>query len=147
MFLNAADDKYLDWTTGKADDKFNLAATYYPVEYTLYKDNVAVDTSGNTLAKVVAYLEALSRDYYILDNTADADAWTALLGDYRIDWKWDYDQAAPNVGQNDQADTLLGNIGVGGDFAKDAAGNALVDGVDYSLTIDFALKITATQID
>ena len=66
--------------------------------------------------------------------------WDAICGNYLITWAWDYDQADPNVGVNDKADTLLGNLIDGVDAGTDY-------GTDVSTKINFNLTITATQID
>ena len=112
--------------TGEAKDIF--VDTYNPIRFAIYKNGSVVSGSESlTLAELITNVEALTGEYEPLTN---------LGATYRIDWVWAFEQL------HDAEDTLLGDI------AADAANaGTRVEGTDYSLTIDFGLKITAEQID
>lgn len=130
VYLGAGD--YKDWTTALTTDTFT-ATEYHPIKFTIKKDGSAVTGyEGVTLAKVEEYIEGLSKE--VAPNTDLA------TGAYVVEWTWDYDVDAAA----DKADTLLGNIAAD----KATYGKKADDSdADYSLTISFALTITATQID
>ena len=115
--------------TGNAKDVF--VNTYNPIRFNVYKDGAATPMTGGeglTLSELVAFVEAFSGEYEP-NVTLDAT--------YKITWAWVYD------GAHDVEDTLLGNLAAD----KATYGAGMTEGTDYNLTIDFALTITATQID
>lgn len=116
---------YSDWTTAAANDTFTATA-YNPVVFTL-KDSQGTELASGKLADIESYLEGKSDDY-----PAGTDLTTVLGGNgtYTLTWAWDF-------AGNDQADTLLGNLASG----KQASINGA------STAIDFAISISATQID
>jgi len=86
---------YLDHTTANSDtDTFNLASDYYPVKYVLTTPDSTVNCA--TLADLKAALEALTT------STVAAGTTVAGAGTYTVTWEWAF-------GQNNQADTFLGN--------------------------------------
>ena len=109
-------------------DTFTLAEDYYPVKWTLTQtrnafgpaNDVVVD--GLTLADVKAAITTLSGAQYAPNTVLDAT--------FQIDWEWAFE------GQNDKADTYLGNCAAG--IITDA--NAILD-------VEFDLTATVTQID
>ena len=119
---------YKDWTTADATDTFT-ATEYHPVKFTVNKNGTDVKTDIS-----LAALET-----YILGLDATYDANDPIDDTYIITWEWTYNVDAAA----DKADTLLGNIAAD----KATYGAGMTEGTDYNLTIDFALTITATQID
>ena len=92
--IKLAAGTYLDYTTAndKADE-FKLDEEYYPVKFTLAKDDSNVVTDG-TLADVAKALTEASAYYGPNSDTLDTT--------YTLTWKWDFNG-------NDKADTYLGN--------------------------------------
>ena len=118
--------EYTNWTQAPYTDTFTLGAAYNPVVFTL-KDGLTTLETG-TLAEIEAFLESKTKEY-----EAGTDLSTILggtSGTYTLTWAWAFDG-------NDKADTLLGNLAAGNQSAI----------VGASTTIDFAIVITATQID
>lgn len=132
VFLKA-NSSLPNMTTGNDDqDTFNNAADYYPIKYTLKKDNTDVKTG--TLSEIEAYLEGQT-----VSQTYDAgtDLSTAF-GTYTLTWEWDFDDSGK--GTNDKQDTLLGDIAAG-------TITTLTAGTDYNLNTDVKISITVTQVD
>lgn len=118
--------EYTDWTQAPYSDKFNLAGAYNPVVFTL-KDGTDTLKTG-TLAEIETFLEGKTGEY--APGTDLSKILGGTTGTYTLTWAWAFNG-------NDKADTLLGNL---------AAGNQS-DIANASTTIDFAIVITATQID
>ncbi|MBQ3193239.1 MAG: hypothetical protein IJB59_06700 [Oscillospiraceae bacterium] len=122
---------YTDWTQSPYTQTFE-ADEYHPVVFTL-KDGATVLETG-TLAEIEAFLEGKSGEYEPGTNLATILGGTS--GTYKLTWAWAFGDAEGITG-NDKADTLLGNLASG---TQAAIANA-------STSIDFAIAITATQID
>lgn len=114
---------YPDMTTS-AGDNFDLDADYYPIIYTLTKQD-GTTVEGN----LQAIKEALNnnQDYKAGANLADS------LGNFTLTWKWAFEQG------QDQADTLLGDL---------AAGTVTgIDTANYNLNTNIELTVSVTQVD
>lgn len=123
VIVPAADDTYLDWTTGNnTSDTFNLADAYTPVVFTL---NYGSTTVSGTLDDIRAHLVTISKDYAPGTNLG------ADFGTFTLTWAWVFNG-------NDKADTLLGNIAAGVD-------TTVYTGVSHE--IDFEIELIVTQID
>lgn len=123
VIVPAADDTYLDWTTGNnTTDKFNLADDYTPVVFTLTYGSTTVT---GTLTDIKNHLTSISTDYAAGTNLG------TTFGQFTLTWAWVFNG-------NDQADTLLGNIAAEVDTTAYA-------GVSYE--IDFEVELVVTQID
>lgn len=120
--LPAATATYLDWTTAATDDKYDLAADYYPVVWTLKQDGADV-VSGN-LEDIEAELTSMSKKYEV-----ESGDFADLVGTWTLDWAWDFSV-------NDKADTTLGQVAAGVDTATGAV-----------LDETFGFSITVTQLD
>lgn len=118
--------EYTDWTQAPYTDKFTLDAAYNPVVFTL-KDGTTTLATG-TLAQIEAFLEGKTNEY--APGTDLSTILGGTSGTYTLTWAWAFNG-------NDKADTLLGNLAAGNQTAIEGA----------STTIDFAIVITATQID
>ena len=127
-----------DMTTGNATDDFDNATDYYPIKYTLAqtKEGATTTATYNTVADLAAALEALTGEYGPNVNLADK------VGTIKITWDWDFDDAG--AGTYDKQDTLLGDLAAGTALTPVVT---LVDGTDYNLETDFAIKVSVTQID
>lgn len=113
----------LDFTTGNdSEDRFNLAADYYPVQFTLTRNGTAVVTDGK-LADVKTALEALNGNYPANTNLDN------VIGNLVLTWHWTFEE-------NDKADTALGQI---------AAGEYSLTGSEINASIDIAVSVT--QVD
>lgn len=158
VFLKAADEKYLDYTTANdPNDKFGLSQDYYPVVFTLthifgdeacsIKDvvpnEIYLDTGKNsenkntetvtgTLAQINDVLTELSNK---MTNLAPGYTFDDT---FTLTWAWDFDDNGS--GTNDKADTLLGNLAAG-------KVTGLTDGTDYNLELKYYFTITVTQVD
>ena len=120
------DGEYTDWTQAPYTGTFTLSDAYNPVKFTL-KDGATTLKTG-TLAEIEAFLESKTNEY--APGTDLSKILGGTTGTYTLTWAWAFDG-------DDKADTLLGNL---------AAGNQTpIAGA--STTIDFAIVITATQID
>lgn len=124
---------YTDYTQAPYTGTFDVAADYHPVVFTL-KDGSNVLKSG-TLAEIKSYLEAGSKEYDPRTDLSKIFS-TSGTGTYTLTWAWAFDNAEHT---NDKADTYLGNV------AANTPDDIAKDGV--STSIDFAIAITATQID
>ena len=118
--------EYTDWTQAPYTGKFTLDDAYNPVVFTL-KDGATTLVTG-TLEQIETFLENKTGEYE--PGTDLSKILGGTSGTYTLTWAWAF------VG-NDKADTLLGNLAAGN---QDAIENA-------STSIDFAIVITATQID
>jgi len=121
-----ANTGYTDWTQAPYTGTFDLPTNYNPVVFTL-KDG-ATELATGTLADIETFLEGKSDEY--APGTDLATILGGTTGTYTLTWAWAFDV-------NDEADTLLGNLAAGTQGAISGA----------STTIDFAIVITATQID
>lgn len=117
---------YTDWTQAPYTNTFDLAAAYNPVVFTL-KDGTTTLATG-TLAQIESFLEEKSDEY--APGTDLSKILGGTSGTYTLTWAWAF-------AGNDKADTLLGNLADGNQSAIEGA----------SITVDFAIVITATQID
>lgn len=118
--------EYTDWTEAPYTGTFTLADPYNPVVFTL-KDGTTTLATG-TLAQIESFLEGKSKEY--APGTDLSKILGGTSGTYTLTWAWAFNG-------NDEADTLLGNLAAGNQTAIEGA----------STTIDFAIVITATQID
>lgn len=126
-----------DMTTGNATDRFDNAADYYPVKFTLTQSTKAVPlVDGGTLAQVKTALTGLTARY-----DANTDLSTAV-GTLKLTWEWDFD--ASGAGTNDKQDTLLGDLAAGTELTPSVT---LTDGTDYNLEEKIRIAISVTQID
>lgn len=121
---------YTDWTQAPYDTQF-AAEEYHPVEFTLKDGETELETG--TLADIVKYLTGKSGDY--APGTDMATVFGGETGTCTLTWAWDFDNNG--AGTYDKQDTLLGNIAAGIDTTV----------ANASTKIDFAISITATQID
>ena len=128
-----AKNGYKDYTSTNSTETFDLAADYYPVVFTLTKnDNGASDeiTKG-TLAQIIAYLADTDGNSEN-GNTPWVDNYDVnkTLGDvyYTLSWTWDFEN------NNDAADTYLANV------------TTTETGVVTS-TGPVSLTVTVTQVD
>lgn len=118
---------YTDWTQAPYSGTFTLADPYNPVVFTL-KDGATTLKTG-TLAQIEAFLEGKTDKY--APGTDLSGILGGTSGTYTLTWAWAFEV-------NDKADTLLGNLAEG--TLQSAISGA-------STSIDFAIAITATQID
>lgn len=128
-----ASKPYADFVT-EADDTFTLAENYYPIRWTL--NDGTKDLVTGTLTDVKAYLDAhVTGDYY--PGTPESgktmtDFANDVAKNFTLSWEWAF-------GQNDQADTYLGNM---------AAGLTATTGAPTAeLNEAFTFTIAVTQID
>lgn len=133
VFLKAGDHPDLTATSPTAT--FNLADKYYPVVFTL-KKNDTVEKTG-TISDINAYLAALPKNY-----EAGTDLST-VFGTYTLSWEWAFGDTAitaiPAI--TDKADTLLGVL------AANNYAHGYQPMTDYNIVISFTLAATVTQID
>lgn len=120
---------HTDWTKAPYTSKFDLAAAYHPVVFTL--SDGSTELVSGTLAQVEAFLEdpLVNKDY-----APGTDLSTILggsTGTYTLTWEWPF-----NDGSKDKEDTLLGNIAAGKDSVTGA-----------STSVSFAIDIVVTQVD
>lgn len=118
---------YTDWTQAPYTGTFKLDDVYKPVVFTLKSGAVTLKTG--TLAEIETFLEGKTSEWPAGTDLSKIMG-NDCTGTYTLTWAWAFDG-------NDKADTLLGNL---------AAGNQTAI-ADASTTIDFAIAITATQID
>lgn len=112
--------------TSASEVKLELGENdYYPVKWTLKKDNVAVTGAENvTLAEVVEVINALDDS----DQSVAPSAALHAAGNYTLSWEWAFSQ-------NDANDTLLGQIAQGTVSATEGTYNGSSVSVDFSITI------------
>lgn len=115
-FAATGTDVYYDKTSGENDE-------YYPIKWTLTKNNVAVVTDGK-LSEVATKLNAEK-----VDNN---DPGTQVNNTYELSWVWALD------GQDNVLDTYLGNIAAGTGETGDPNAS--------STTTQFTLNIKVEQI-
>ena len=130
VFLKAGE--YLDLTTAADGDKFNLAADYYPITYTLTKTGAATPVITGNLDAIIDYLNGLSKNYPANTNL------TSEIGEYKLSWEWKF--MDDTIANKDQADTLLGAITAGGMTTLPTLGT-------YGTGVHLILTATVTQID
>lgn len=130
VFLKAGTYEYT--TPYDTTMKTTIANHYYPIKYTVAVSAANGDITGgdasatyDTLASALTAISAMKIGY-------EANETCDLV--LTLSWAWAYE------GQNDQADTVLGDLA-----ATNYAG--LTDGVDYNLDISYTLQMTATQVD
>ena len=130
VFLPAG--TYTDWTESVdgAYSKTYTANDYYPVVFKLV-DNASPSIAlfEGTLADLKTYLEGATGEYEPNEDLSKLFA-TNGSGEYTLTWEWVFETG------HDKEDTTLGNI---------AAGIETIAGA--SVELDFAISITATQID
>lgn len=118
------EEGYLDYTTGNnATDTFKLDKDYYPLVYTLTRNDSQV--AQGTMADIETYLNGIEGNYAANTNLATA------LGEFKLSWTWVFGDAA-----NNKADTYLGQV---------AADPTLDNSV--TLTAGATIAITVAQID
>ncbi len=134
-------DDLLDYTTGVADDTFDLENDYHPIVFTLHsKDKASVLATG-TAATIEKYLEDLNGVYQTNKDLATVGG---SNGEFVLTWAWDFDGDQTLDGKAfdadvvDQADTYLGNV---------AAGIAAGVPAGTSTTVSVAINITVEQVD
>lgn len=132
VFLNAGE--YLDLTTAADGDKFNLAADYYPITYTLTKNGAATPVVTGKLDAIIDYLNGLNGLNGLSKNYPANTDLTSEIGEYKLSWEWKFE------GGNDKADTLLGAITAGGMTTLPTLGT-------YGTGVHLILTATVTQID
>lgn len=126
VFLKQQTDMYLDWTTGNnTTDKFNLAADYEPVVFSLKQGGT--EKASGTLEDIKTYLDSISKEY------AAGTELSTVFGSFTLTWAW-------AIETNNQADTLLGQLASGIDDGSTYASN-------YSTAIDFKIDVTVTQVN
>lgn len=136
--LIKTDEYYTSGIYYELHDYVELANTYYPLVWT-FSDGVSTSTEHRNLTAVVNDV-VISK----LDALA-GDAEQGIDVEYSLTWSW------PFSGQNDGADTILGNL--------KAIPNAVVkttdegdtyeavNSADYSLEVNFGVEVTVTQVD
>ena len=129
IVLKAATGYNKTTTSTDTSDTFDLANDYNPVVFTLSQDTgsgyAVVSAAGDTLAEIATYLNTLDAQYDPNTNLATA------IGSFKITWAWDFDD-------NDDADTLLGDL---------AVNSSLADSAKYNLNTAFNVQISVTQVD
>lgn len=120
---------YPDLTTTHPDDEFNLTEPYYPVVFTLKKNDT--ELARGTINDINAELGKLSKD------CAPGTDLGTVFGTYTLSWKWAFEGTATT----DKADTLLGAL------AATPSAFSYVLGTDYQTGIGLTLTATVTQID
>lgn len=141
VFLGQKND-LPDMTTGNAEDTFDNAADYYPVQYTLTKAGSTL-VDGGTLAQVSAALEAevTATDGVYAPNTDLGQS----FGVYTLTWEWPFEAATEAEKKlQDQRDTLLGDLAAVTTLVPNVS---LTADTDYSLNAGFGMTITVTQVD
>ena len=119
------------------------SSKYYPIEWTVENDIAGTSEKYRTVADIK---NALSAEFTTDDpNTTEVEAVganTATNIKYTISWKWAFE------GQQDGADTILGNIQASKLVVKQtASGYTAVESADYSLTVAYGAMLTVTQVD
>lgn len=167
VYSKAPEAWQIEWDSNKPDfytleDEYTLGAVYYPIIFkldggTTYTAGTTATNSLNKLASTIAEKFGVSiSDYTNAVNTYTFDANNNVIkfnpgtdlstlgfGLERISWAWAFE------GQNDQADTILGNIIAGLNVVKLSGGNyiKLEKNVDYSIDVKFDIAIRVEQID
>lgn len=119
--------KYLDYTTAAPADEYD-APLYQPVKWTLTKNGVAVAGCTNVGLDVIqTYLTGTLSHRYDVES---ADNFSEINGTYNLVWNWDFNE-------NDQADTVLGQI----------AGGVITAPEGHVANESFKFSITVTQLD
>jgi len=117
---------------------------YYPILWTVSKNGTTGTLDTATYRDIADVETALEGEFTAATNNPNV-----LLDDsYTITWAWDF------TGQQDGADTILGNLMAAGDnyvvveSADDTYATAsAVAAEDYNLDVAFGAKLTVTQID
>lgn len=130
-----AKNGYKDYTSTNSAGTFDLAADYYPVVFTLTKNDNGTSTEikTGTLAEIKAFLADMD------PITNEAQPWVdnypvnKNLGQvsYTLSWTWVFET------NNDAADTYLGNV---------IAGTA-TDPTAVTATGDVTLTVIVEQVD
>lgn len=116
---------YPDMTTTSDSDEFTLNTPYYPIKYTLTKQD-GTTVEGN-LETIVGELNNKKEIYKAGENLSGS------LGNFTLTWEWAFEQ------DQDQADTLLGDLAAGTVTGIDAA--------NYNLNTNIELTVSVTQVD
>ena len=133
--LTVNNDVVLEYKKGE------VAGTYKPVKWTLKKDGNVVVSEGKSLENVTLAEIATALNGY--GATVNASGTYAHAGTYTIEWAWAYDATTENA-DADKLDTLLGWTANGTTTIPDGYGFTVETGTQT--TIDFALKISITQV-
>lgn len=123
---------YLNPTTGNKIDFFNVKEDYYPVVFTLSRDDKKL-VSGN-VKDIQDYLtENLNKTYEANTDLSQINSGTS--GVYTLTWNWAFENPSSDDPAMDAADTYLGN--------------AIAGGSAEGATTDIAVKfsVSATQVD
>ena len=135
-------------------DKVVLGADYYPVVWSLSKNNEAATEYNN----VTALTDAIRTDVNgttttgegndavtTINSKRDYDANHELNDTYKITWAWGFE----NGENNNKADTILGNIGYTTvvELGEDGTSYSAISADSYSLNVAFNITISAAQID
>ena len=109
---------------------------YYPIKYTVTLGAPNADYAGTITSNSPVDFDTLAEALDAIANTtltyAAGEAADCTL---RISWKWAFN------GQDDEGDTVLGDLIAANTDLDTIAGDA------YNLTIAYKLTMTATQID
>lgn len=118
---------------------------YYPIKWSLKKDNVA-DTTNTRLSDIAAAIKAgVEAKSNVANQAADIN--------YVLTWVWDFGTA--DITDTDRMDTILGNLKAEDPINIVAMNSgsgytsytALEDGKDYNLDVKFAFEVTVTQVN
>lgn len=126
-----------DMTTADTEDTFDNDEDYYPVKFTLTRNDKAVVKNG-TLEDVKDALEEFADSYDANTNLSKK------IGVFKLTWEWDFQKG--NKGKFDQQDTLLGDLAAGTELTP-TPDSELVAGDDFNLNTSFKISISVTQID
>lgn len=143
-------------------DKVVLGADYYPVVWSLSKNNTPLGDSNGTYTTTESLANAIMSDVNGTTTTTtgegneavttttinpkrDYDANHALNDTYQITWAWGFE----NGENNNKADTILGNIGYTTvvELGEDGTSYSAISADSYSLNVAFNITISAEQID
>ena len=117
--------------------KTGTDAYYYPLVFTFSQvgdasgDITPVVLKTGTLREVADWLE----NEFPNTDAAENEPGTNLKSTYRLSWTWVFEESE----QIDEYDTALGDLAAGADS------DGLVSGVDYSVTVKYALTVTVAQ--
>ena len=154
----ATGDYDANTTYYKLLDKVVLGADYYPVVWSLSKNNAAATEYNNVTAltdAIMSYVNGTTTTTTGEGNEAvntttinpkrDYDANHELNDTYEITWAWVFE----NGENNNKADTILGNIDhtTVVELGEDGTTYSDISNDSYSLNVAFNITISAAQID
>ncbi|MBQ3901025.1 MAG: hypothetical protein II736_04805 [Clostridia bacterium] len=131
IFLKANTD-LPDMTTADATDKFDQAANYYPVKFTLKVKGAKV--AEGKLEDIKTFLDGASNTVYDANTNLATE-----IGTINLTWAWDFGDSA-----NNKPDTLLGDLAAGTTLAPETTLNA---GADYNLDEIVKINVGIAQVD